>query len=171
MARLTISLLGPLLVRLGKDEVAEFGYDKVRALLAYLAVEVDRPQRREALAALLWPEQADPAARTNLRRALLTLRVALGDQYADPPFLLITRDTLQFNRASDHVLDVAAFQALLAGAAAVAGRPECAVRLYGFEEALREAAVVLMWPDEQRYEETFMATWAAGRAAARAIDC
>src|SRR6266540_625075 len=102
MARLTISLLGPLLVRLGDDEVTEFGYDKVRALLVYLAVEAERPQRREALAALLWPEQPNQAARNNLRRALLTLRAAIDDQTAHPPFLLTTRHTLQFNRASDH---------------------------------------------------------------------
>src|SRR5215210_3327406 len=98
MARLTLALLGALEVTLDGQQVASFAYDKVRALLVYLAVEAERPQRREALAALLWPEQPDPAARNNLRRALLTLRTAIDDQRAQPAFLLITRDTIQFNR-------------------------------------------------------------------------
>jgi hypothetical protein len=33
-----------------------FKSNKVRALLAYLAVEMDRPHRREVLAGLLWPQ-------------------------------------------------------------------------------------------------------------------
>ena len=134
MARLTLALLGALEVTLDGQHVGGFAYDKVRALLAYLAVEADRPQRREALAALLWPEQPDPTARNNLRRALLTLRAAIDDQHASPQFLLITRDTLQFNRASDNALDVASFAALLAASDAHAHPPgelcpECVVRL------------------------------------------
>src|SRR6266545_5217870 len=114
MARLTLALLGALEVTLDGQHVGGFAYDKVRALLAYLAVEADRPQRREALAALLWPEQPDPTARNNLRRALLTLRAAIDDRHAAPPFLLIARDSIQFNRASDYALDVASFTALIA---------------------------------------------------------
>src|SRR6266508_2474740 len=134
MARLTLALLGALEVTLDGQHVGGFAYDKVRALLAYLAVEADRPQRREALAALLWPEQPDPTARNNLRRALLTLRAAIDDQHASPQFLLITRDTLQFNRASDNALDVASFQALIAAVDAHAHPPaelcpECVTRL------------------------------------------
>jgi DNA-binding SARP family transcriptional activator len=39
---------------------------KVRALLAYLAVEAKWPHRRKALAGLLWPDLPDETARTNL---------------------------------------------------------------------------------------------------------
>ena len=39
--------------------ITAFESDKVRALLAYLAVESGRPQRREMLAGLLWPERPD----------------------------------------------------------------------------------------------------------------
>jgi hypothetical protein len=42
------------------------------------------------------------------------LRTAIGDRDATPPYLAITRETLQFNTASDHWLDVAVFEALLA---------------------------------------------------------
>jgi hypothetical protein len=65
------------------------------ALLAYLALEADRPHARDALAGLLWPNQPDHDARNNLRQAL-------ADQRATPPFLLIAGATIQFNQASDH---------------------------------------------------------------------
>jgi len=42
----------------------------VRALLAYLVIEAARPHRREALAALLWPDYAESAARAAAQRAL-----------------------------------------------------------------------------------------------------
>ena len=48
----------------------------------------------------LWPRQSTHA---------IGDRVAVGDREAEPPFLSITRETLQFNAASDHWLDVRAF--------------------------------------------------------------
>ena len=47
MTRLSVSLLGPLRVTVDGEPVVRFQTDKVRALLAYLAVESDRPHRRE----------------------------------------------------------------------------------------------------------------------------
>jgi predicted ATPase/DNA-binding SARP family transcriptional activator len=113
-ADLSLALLGPLKVTLGRKPVAGFESDKVRALLVYLVVESERAHRRESLAGLLWPELPERAARHNLSQALFNLRRAIADQIADPPFLLITRETVQFNAASDHWLDTAAFSALLA---------------------------------------------------------
>lgn len=112
MAHLAVWCLGPFQVELDGQPVTSFKSNKVRALLAYLAVEVDRPHRREVLAGLLWPEWPDREALSNLRYALSDLRRAIGDPSAQPPFLLITRDTLQFNVASDHWIDVAAFAKL-----------------------------------------------------------
>lgn len=109
MSRLGIALLGPMLVTRDNRPVTGFEYDKVRALLAYLALEADRPHRREALAGLLWPEQPERSARQGLRNALATLRQAIGDDAADPPFLFITREAVQFNAESDHTLDTSAF--------------------------------------------------------------
>jgi DNA-binding SARP family transcriptional activator len=77
----------------------------VRSLLVYLAVESSRPHRRERLAALLWPGWPDASARTSLRNALSNLRKTIGDESAEPPFLLITRETIQFNPESDYFLD------------------------------------------------------------------
>src|SRR4051794_24667907 len=113
MARLSVALFGPPQVTRAGQPLAGFESNKVWALLAYLIVESDRPHQRDALAGMLWPDQPDPVARHNLRQALANLRQVLGDAHAAPPFLLITRTTLQFNAASDYDLDVAALVAHL----------------------------------------------------------
>ena len=83
MAHLSIRVLGPLEVRLDGEPVSGFATDKVRALLAYLALSPDRPHRREALAGLLWPEFPERSARTNLRNALANLRKVISDDPRD----------------------------------------------------------------------------------------
>jgi predicted ATPase/DNA-binding SARP family transcriptional activator/Tfp pilus assembly protein PilF len=92
--------------------LANFATDKARALLAYLAVESDRPHRRDTLAGLLWPDQPQKRARQNLRQALSDLRKVIGD-CDDAPFLLVSREAIQFNADCDHWLDVAAFAGLV----------------------------------------------------------
>ena len=105
MPLLSVCMLGPLQATLDGEPVTGFKSDKVRALLAYLAVEADQPHRREALAGLLWPEWPDRDARRNLRDSLSNLRRAIGDHDAVPPFLLITRETVQFNTGSEYQSD------------------------------------------------------------------
>jgi len=112
MAKLVLAFLGAFQVALDDQPVTRFGTDKTRALLAYLALESDRAYRREALAGMLWTEQSDDAARHSLRQALLRLRGAIGDTDSTT-FLLISPETIQFNRASVHSLDVAEFAALI----------------------------------------------------------
>src|SRR5262249_31013870 len=104
MARLSLRVLGPLDVQLDGQSIVSQAYDRVWPLLIYLALEAARPHRRDALIGLLWPEQPDHAARANLRQALTQLRQALGDHTAQPPFLLIARETIQFNSASDYTI-------------------------------------------------------------------
>jgi DNA-binding SARP family transcriptional activator/predicted ATPase len=116
-------MFGPLQVTVDGQPATGFASDKVRALLAYLAVEAERPHRREKLAGLLWPDQPERSARANLRRALSNLRYAIGDRARSqdragsgdpsPPILLVTRQTIQFNTASDASCDVTAFTRLL----------------------------------------------------------
>lgn len=110
MARLTLSFLGPFQAALDGLILTGFESNKVRALLAFLAVESERPHARESLAALLWPNYPDRSATNNLRSVLANLRDVLGDRVALPPYLIITRDTIQFNPASDYELDVALFE-------------------------------------------------------------
>src|SRR6478672_3925870 len=78
MPRLEQYFLGPFRVTLSGEPLTGFATDKVRALLAYLAVEGKRAHRREALAGLLWPNSADSDALTSLRQALRKLRQALA---------------------------------------------------------------------------------------------
>ncbi len=109
MSHLSLSLLGPLQITLDGQPVVGIESSKARALLVYLAVEVDQPHSRDALIGLLWPDQPEPTAHTNLRQALANVRQAIGDRTAEPPFLLVTRETLRFNVHSDYTLDVATF--------------------------------------------------------------
>ncbi|MGD2050690.1 MAG: BTAD domain-containing putative transcriptional regulator, partial [Chloroflexota bacterium] len=112
MAGLSILLLGPFQVILDGHLVTGFESNKVRALLAYLAAEAERPHARETLAGLLWPDYTQRSALNNLRSALANLRLAIGDRQTQPPFLLISRTTLQFNTSSDYSLDIAGLQDL-----------------------------------------------------------
>jgi len=112
VSQLSISLLGPFRVTRDGDPIIDFATDKARGLLAYLAVEADHPHRRDALAGLLWPDEPEARARQNLRQALSYLRQAIRDSDATVPYLLVSRRTIQFNRDSDHWLDVARFATL-----------------------------------------------------------
>ena len=111
MAPLMLHVFGAFQVTLADGSTARFESDKTCALLVYLAVEADRPHRRDALVGLLWPDEPEQTARHNLRQALFSLRQTIGDAAAQPPYLLITRDEIQFNTASDFTLDVAGFDA------------------------------------------------------------
>jgi WD40 repeat protein/DNA-binding SARP family transcriptional activator len=125
MATLSIRLFGPFEVELDGEPVTSFATDKARALLAYLAVEADRPHRREALAGLLWPEVPERSARGSLRTALGNVRQLVGDRAPPPnhapppereaslPFLNVSRQEIQFNRDSDAQVDVRVFTELL----------------------------------------------------------
>ena len=111
MTSLRINLLGPFHVTAAGVPVTSFESDKVRALLALLATAPDRPHRRETLAGMLWPDHSERSARMNLRHALSNLRQAIGDRTPSgrmqaPRFLSVSRQTIQFNRASDTWVDV-----------------------------------------------------------------
>ncbi|HFD38890.1 MAG TPA: tetratricopeptide repeat protein [Anaerolineae bacterium] len=132
MAHLAIRLLGPFQVTLDGEPVTHFESDKVRALLAYLVVEAERPHRRERLAGLLWPDLPEQAARTNLRVALANLRRVIGDRNAPTPRLQITRQSIQFCPQEDTWSDVAALTQALSRSSAyvLPARVAEAVELY-----------------------------------------
>ncbi|MGD2178298.1 MAG: BTAD domain-containing putative transcriptional regulator, partial [Anaerolineae bacterium] len=146
MGRLSVRLLGPFQVRLDSEPVTGFETKKVRALLAYLATEAERPHQRAFLAEMLWPDRRRGTARANLRHVLSDLRQVIGDRTSsgdrshsgtpdsDPPFLLVTRPTIQLNREADVWVDTAAFLQILEGqassAAPTVGQLEDAVGLY-----------------------------------------
>ena len=94
MIPLECSFLGQFQVVWQGIPLTDFRSDKIRALLAYLAVEAGIPHRREALATLLWPESAD--ALRNLRKSLHLLRQTLDRCEAglSDRVLLVTRQTV-----------------------------------------------------------------------------
>src|SRR5687767_13764671 len=106
--RLRLEVLGGLRLTRDGAPLPGLAYAKGRALLTYLAV-TGRPHSREALAALLWGELPDEAARLNLRVVLADLRRAAGGH------LVVTRATVAFDRAAPYWLDAEAFEAALRG--------------------------------------------------------
>src|SRR4029453_18280413 len=107
---------GDFQVTLAGAPLTAFPTDKVQALLVYLALEGQVYQRTE-LAQFLWPGYPEESARHSLRQSLHRLRQLLPDA-EDAPWLLLTRQTAQFNPAAPVRSDVAAFRALIAQAAA-----------------------------------------------------
>jgi adenylate cyclase len=79
---------------------------KGQALFFYLAV-TGRVHTRPALAALLWGDLSESAARANLRKALHELRKDMS------PYLLIERDLVALAEDADVWVDVVELEALL----------------------------------------------------------
>ncbi|MBK8795087.1 MAG: AAA family ATPase [Anaerolineales bacterium] len=113
MPHLNLALLGPFQLTLEDPIDVRVESDKTRGLLAFLAVEHDRPHSRAALAELLWPAYSEQAAAANFRRVLANLRAVIDDRGARIPHLRITRTTVQFDPASDAVVDVLRLRDLL----------------------------------------------------------
>src|SRR5215212_3441558 len=103
--------------RLERDGVAvEVDTRKAIALLAYLTLTA-QPQRRDTLAALLWPEHDQSSARGALRRTLSTLNKGMGGVG-----LAADRETVWLDASAPLWSDIAHFQELLAATRTV-GHP------------------------------------------------
>lgn len=103
MPELSIRSLGSFEVTLGGQPVSYLGYDKVCALLAYLAVKGDRGHRPEVLATQLWPEQPAKVARHSLRRV-----IGGGSR------LLADRNSVRIHPRAGAFVDVVAMRGCLA---------------------------------------------------------
>ncbi len=153
MLRLTLSFFGSMDILLNGRPMDHLNA-KTQALLCYLAVESDHPHRRESLVGLLWPEQPEEAARNSLRQAVYQLQHALGEG-----FLLITPQTVQFNPASDHSLDVAQFTAWITECESHPHRSSltchaCIQRLQGATDLYRGALLASFFlKDSSPFEE------------------
>ena len=152
MARLILHFLGPFRAILKDTPVEGFDSNKVRALLAYLAMERNRPHSREVLAGLLWPEQSQRSAMDNLRYALADLRRVLGDSGEAHPFLIVSRDMVQFNPVSDFWLDVVEFERL-------------SINKPGFENELSLLPVQNLQAAVDLYQGSFLEGFTVNRSA------
>ena len=101
MATISIRLLGGLTLEgAGEDRTALLSA-RLRALLAYLLLQADRPHARQSIAFALWPESRERQARTNLRKLLLLLRAAC---------LHVTHETICWRTDADCWIDIDAFR-------------------------------------------------------------
>ncbi|MEZ4621203.1 MAG: winged helix-turn-helix domain-containing protein [Caldilineaceae bacterium] len=142
MGQLTISLFGSLIADYNGKPITHFRSDKVRALLAYLALEPNKPHQRWRLASLLWPEVGDQQARESLRTTLYQLRQALDGAAPNlsRQLLTVNRQMVRFNTDADVAveIDVMAFRTHLAACEAHAHSQlsDCASCLARLHEAL-----------------------------------
>jgi predicted ATPase/DNA-binding SARP family transcriptional activator len=165
MAQFRIELFGAFRVSVDGEPI-HFAYDKLRALLAYLIIEGNRPLSREKLASLLWPEDSTTTVQMNLRQALAKLHRALGGRETDRPFLCISRDEVQINPQADVWIDIVAFQARLTDCSA--HRHRRPVMCPACHRARREACALyqgdflesLNLPDSEPFE-TWATLWRA----------
>ena len=102
---LRINVLGRFEALWSDGEQVDLVTRKAQALLAYLAVEHDRPQTRGQLATMLWADTGDDRARHNLRQALSKIRNCCDGA------LTVSGDSLAINSAGCEV-DVIEFERL-----------------------------------------------------------
>ena len=107
MSVLSLYLFGPPRIEIDGTAIS-VDTRKALALIAYLAT-TRQQQSRDSLAALLWPENDQPHARSALRRTLSTLNKALQGMWLD-----IERETIGLNFHANLQIDVQAFCRLLA---------------------------------------------------------
>jgi DNA-binding SARP family transcriptional activator len=115
MNALRIRLLGGLGLSDGDTPLDAIPGQKARDLLAYLALNRDRPLHRDVLCGALWGEQSDAEARKALRSALWRLRSVLEpDDARRGAYFRVAGDQLRFPGTADPWVDVAEFDACTA---------------------------------------------------------
>src|SRR5438552_7513122 len=116
-----IELLGELRAVRADRGITRFRTQKTGALLAWLAYDLERLHRREALIEQLWPEHDPKAGRVSLKVALSSLRHQLEPPDVPPGAILVTdRFSARLNPALV-TTDVAEFDAALESAKRAGG--------------------------------------------------
>jgi DNA-binding SARP family transcriptional activator/pimeloyl-ACP methyl ester carboxylesterase len=107
MTEVKLFLFGaPRIERDGKS--IQLNLKKAMAMIAYLAV-TERPQSRDFLAGLLWPESDQTTARSNLRRTLYLIQQKVGEG-----FLRVSNENLEISPEAHFWLDLKDFQKQIA---------------------------------------------------------
>lgn len=107
--RAEVRLLGGFEVRVDGRTVSGFESQKVRGLLAFLAVSRGTFHGRERLAELFWPDHEPAAARSSLRQALYNLRSTLAQGTGWQP-IVATHQAVSLDRGPEVWVDVEAFE-------------------------------------------------------------
>ncbi len=115
MAELHLQLLGDFCLTHAGKIVGTIDTPRLCALIAYLALHQQAPQKRHYLAFLFWPDSSEAQALTNLRKQLLYLRNAWPDAER---FIDISRQTIRWRAIDEFRFDVAQFEAALSQAEA-----------------------------------------------------
>jgi len=124
MSKLNICMLGRLNVRIDGQTVDGGDSRKAQELFSYLLLYRDRPHLREALASLLWGNNATKQAKQYLRKALWQLQQALlTDGCSDNGrFLIVEPEWIQFNPEANIWLDAKEFELAFASTQDISGR-------------------------------------------------
>jgi len=111
MAALRIQLFGAVqLSHAGRAQDARLTH-AVQSLLAWLLLHRRKVHAREMLAGLFWGDQSEARGRSCLSTTLWRIRQVLEPEgVARGTYLIAQPDVVGFNCASDHWLDVAAFE-------------------------------------------------------------
>ena len=145
MCHLTLMLFGPVSATQNQEAV-RFWSVKGQALLIYLAVEQESPQRRVKLIDLLWPDFTEKSGRTNLRQALSQLRkLAPAGADDDVPLLQTRGQIVALHPDFDLCCDAIDFEASLAAARALQERPDWQSNA-AFRQHLEEAVALFRGP-------------------------
>ncbi len=124
MARLRIQLFGAVRVSHVDSTADARLMHGVQALLAWLVLHRRKTHARDALAVVFWGDQREDRARSCLSTALWRLKQALEPDGVPPGAYLISEHAVVgFNSASDHWLDVAAFEDGVQSLRALAATP------------------------------------------------
>jgi DNA-binding SARP family transcriptional activator/predicted Ser/Thr protein kinase len=89
-------------------------------LFIYLVLHRRTQVRRDQLAGLIWPDSRNKNARDNLRHALWRLRKTLEEAGADLACIKADDETIRFDPAEDHRMDVAALERKIQAGADIA---------------------------------------------------
>ncbi len=123
MEPLRIQLFGGFVLEHGSRALPPIPSLAGRSLLAFLALNRDRPHARGRLAGMFWPDLTESRARRRLSHALWQIQDALGE-ISSQPYVLATTDTLAFNDAAPYLLDTEEFQGHLARLGMTGGAPD-----------------------------------------------
>jgi DNA-binding SARP family transcriptional activator len=105
-----LSLFGGFQLTDIDGQLIDPGPRKVKALLAWLAVNPDIEHPREKVAAMFWPDSEEDVARHSLRQALASLRKVMPDEISP---LKTSKGSILLDRTKIEV-DALAFEAALA---------------------------------------------------------